>query len=272
MIIDGKAIAEKFLNELKVNRGDKKVRIAAISVTDKPAVKSFVAMKKKYAESVGMELVEVGFEPGIREEEIVEKLKELSNEDSITGIIVELPLAYGYDAKRLLDLIPVNKDIDILSSQAQEDFYNDRSILLPPAVRALRALFEEFKISCQGKTAAVFGQSILIGKPIAHWLENQGAKVFRIDENTREPEKLSLQSDMIISGVGKPNLITGAMVKDGVAVVDFGFEKLRDKIAGDVEFESVREKASVITPVPGGMGPIVIASFLENAQKLAQVS
>ena len=99
-------------------------------------------------------------------------------------------------------------------------------------------------------------------------MENQGAKVFRIDENTKNSEELCLQADIIVSGVGKPNLINRKMVKDGTIVVDFGFEKLGDKIAGDVDFDSVAPKASLITPVPGGMGPIVIAAFLKNAALL----
>lgn len=276
VIADGRSIASKKLDEIKTGLKGRSVSIAAVWAGDPApnssadrhsekgrvwseasnlAIGRFVEMKKKAAESVGINMDIYHLDS---EDVLTGKLKELAEDKNITGIIVELPLPSGYDREKILKLIPQEKDIDVLNG----------STLLPPAVRALKVLFEEYQIEPGGKTAAVFGQSILIGKPISHWLEQNGAKVFRIDENTQNAAEISLQADIIVSGVGKPKFITGNMVKNGAIVVDFGFEKLGDKVAGDVDFGSVAPKSSLITPVPGGMGPLVIASFLENALKL----
>ncbi|MBI2068813.1 MAG: bifunctional 5,10-methylenetetrahydrofolate dehydrogenase/5,10-methenyltetrahydrofolate cyclohydrolase [Candidatus Yanofskybacteria bacterium] len=255
IIVDGKALAQKILSKIKTGLDGRSVSIAAVWAGDNLAIGRFVEMKKKAANSVGinMDIYHLA-----SEDAIASKLKELADDKSVTGIIVELPLPPGYNRDNILKLISQDKDIDVLNG----------SPLLPPAVSALKTLFEEYKIEPKGKTAAVFGQSILVGGPISNWLENMGAKVFRIDENTENTRELCLKADIIVSGVGKPNLITGNMIKDGAVVVDFGFEKLGDKVAGDVDFNSVAPKSSLITPVPGGMGPIVIASFLENALTL----
>ncbi|MSR87549.1 MAG: bifunctional 5,10-methylenetetrahydrofolate dehydrogenase/5,10-methenyltetrahydrofolate cyclohydrolase [Candidatus Zambryskibacteria bacterium] len=275
-IINGKIIAQKVLADIKGNPANKNISIAAVSVSNSLAIKSFIEMKKKYAESVGMKLYEYNFKPGTPEDEIIRKLGELDKDNNITGIIVEIPLAPGYNTEKLLNAVPIEKDIDALSVIAQENFYNDdfrvsghTPTLVPPAVRALEILLNEHKVNLEGKTAAVFGQGVLIGKPISHWLEGRCKEVFRIDEDTNEPEKLCLQSDIVVSGVGKPNLIRGEMIKEGAVVVDFGFERFNGKSVGDVDFNTVSPKASLITPVPGGMGPIVIAAFLKNVQDLS---
>ena len=253
--VDGKALAKKVLDRIRADLKGRRISIAAVWAGDNLAIGRFVEMKKKYAESVGMKMDVYRLDS---EKEMTNRMRELANDKSVTGIIVELPLPPDYDRDKILGLIPKEKDIDVLNGSA----------LLPPAVGALKTLFEEYEMNPKGKVTAVFGQSILIGKPISHWLEQNGAEVFRIDENTENAKELCLQSDIVISGVGKPNLITGDMIKDGAVVVDFGFEKLGEKIAGDVDFDSVAPKSSLITPVPGGMGPIVIASFLENASKV----
>ncbi len=294
IVVDGKAIAKRVLDriqtDLKGSRSGasptpgelcRRISIAAVWAGNNMAIGRFVEMKKKAAESVGinMDIYHLA-----SEDAIASKLKELAGDKNVTGIIVELPLPTDYDRVGLLKLIPQEKDIDVLNGSA----------LPPPAVGALKTLFEEYEVEPKGKTAAVFGQSILVGGPISNWLENMGARVFRIDENTENPKELCLQADIVVSGVGKPSLITGDMVKDGAVVVDFGFVQifpnLKDlrktedprfanralreanrekiKIVGDVDFDSVAPKSSLITPVPGGMGPLVIASFLENALKL----
>ncbi len=269
------------LSEIETSLTGRFISIAIIWVGDNLATSRFVEMKKKYAESISIKIITFHFENNDSEDKITDKIKELSGNKDINGIIVELPLPKNFDRNKILNSIPKERDVDVLSLSAQESFYNNKTGLLPPSVEALRALFKECGIDTKGKIAAVFGQSILIGKPISHWLEQAGAKIFRIDENTPNPKEISRQADIIISGVGKPNLIREDMVKNGAVVVDFGFSarggsafggenKEMDKVAGDVDFNSVAPKSSLITPVPGGMGPIVIVAFLKNAVKLAQ--
>src|SRR3989344_7295618 len=185
--VDGKAIAKKVLDRIRTGLNGRSIFIAAVWTGDNLAIGRFVEMKKKAAESVGINMDVYHL---ASEDSITSKLKELAGDKNVTGIIVELPLPPDYDREGLLKLIPQDKDIDVLNGSA----------LLPPAVDALKILFEEYKIEPDGKTAAVFGQSILIGKPISHWLDNMGAKVFRIDENTENAEELCLQADIIVSG------------------------------------------------------------------------
>ncbi|MEK7121898.1 MAG: bifunctional 5,10-methylenetetrahydrofolate dehydrogenase/5,10-methenyltetrahydrofolate cyclohydrolase [Patescibacteria group bacterium] len=293
IIVDGRTIAQKVLSQIKTGLNGRSISIAAIWAGDPApslsadrhsekgrawggagnlAIGRFVEMKKKYAESVGIKMIIFHFDSSDSEEKIINKIEELSEDKCISGIIVELPLPERFDRDKILNLIPKEKDIDVLSTSAQESFYNNGTELLPPSVGALKLLFKEYGIDPKGKTVAVFGQSMLIGKPISHWLEQRGAKVFRIDEYIPNPKEFSRQADIIISGVGKPNLIKEDMIKGGVVIVDFGFEKLENKVTGDVDFDSVAPKSSIITPVPGGMGPIVIAAFLKNAVQIVQNS
>jgi len=266
-IVDGKAISRKILDETRIGLQGHSISIVAVWAGGNLAIGRFVKMKKKAAESVGIKMLDFNFDTM---EKMSAKLKELAEDKNINGIIVELPLPRNFNRDEILSLIPEEKDIDILSLSAQNKFYSGTSPILPPAVEALKILFEKYEIVPKGKIAAVFGQSILIGKPVSHWLEEMGAKVFRIDEFTLNPEELSRQADIIISGVGKPNLIKEDMVKNDAVIVDFGFEKLGNRVAGDVDFNLVASKSSLITPVPGGMGPIVIATFLKNAVEISQ--
>ena len=140
---------------------------------------------------------------------------------------------------------------------------------MEPAVRALGYVLDEYSIGLSGTTVAVVGQGRLVGGPIARWLRDQGAQVSVIDITTPEPASVAARCDLVVTGVGRPGLITGEWIKDGATVVDFGYGKKGDAFAGDVDFESVAKKAGLITPVPGGMGPLVIAAVLENVVELA---
>lgn len=274
MIIDGTTIANTVLGKLAedIRNSGKELHLAAVVVGDEPGLSKFVELKKKAAESIGIQFSFYKFEGDAEEKqgEVIDALKFLAGDPSASGILVELPLPSGWDTQKILDLVPGAKDVDVLSTSAQEDFYNDRVKILPPAVGALKMVCDEHKISLKGKKIAVFGQGMLVGKPIAHWLEQQGASVNRVDEFTKNPEEISKKADIIISGVGKPGLIGADMVKDDAILIDYGFGKKGNKMLGDVDFKSVSKKASLLTPVPGGMGPLVIAAVLENLVELVK--
>ena len=178
----------------------------------------------------------------------------------------------------MLNAIPEEKDVDVLSEKSQKIFFAGESKVLPPAVEAVRQIFEEYGVEPKGKKAAVFGQGLLVGKPVSHWLVQQGAVVSVITEHTKEPDKISREADIIVSGVGPirgkgalralaasngvNHLITEGMVKEGAVVIDF---------AKDVDFESVSKKAGLITPPIGGVGPIVVAAVLKNLVELVDL-
>jgi len=265
-VIDGKKIAEELLADLKKTIAGRDLRLAAIIIGDDPALKVFVNLKRKAAHAIGIEFSSYMVETPAQ---VMETIQWLSKDPAIQGMLVELPIPRGFNTQKILDAIPVEKDVDVLTSKGEEDFYKNESDILPPAVEALKILMKHQKINPKGKNIAVFGQGRLVGKPISHWLSLQGADVHAIDENTENPESISASADIIISGVGKPGVITANMIQEDAVVIDYGFGKKGSKLAGDVDFETVVKKASLITPVPGGMGPIVVAAVLKNLVQLS---
>src|SRR3989338_7051207 len=273
MLIDGRKIAARLLAKVaeQVKKLSKTPRLAAVLVgPDSEAVqlsKKFLLFKQKAAEQagVGFQLYELSDQ--LSTEELCAEVSRISAAPENDGVLVELPLPPCVDKQLVLDAVAWEKDVDVLSSQGQTAYYSDQSTILPPAVEAVKAIFEEYKVEVKNKTCAVFGSGLLVGRPVAHWLKQQGAKVLIIDEFTGAPEQISITADIIITGVGpirksvtsngvkQTHLITADMIKAGVVVIDFG---------SDVDFEAVSQKASLITPPTGGVGPIVVASVLRN--------
>jgi len=268
MIIDGKKIAEEILEELKKEVLDKNLELSlgAVLVGDDPEFKKFVELKGKAADKVEISPTIYPFPADIRVEALKKDLLDIIKWSD--GVLVELPLPEGIDQQEILNMVPVEKDVDVLSDEAQKLFYDNKSKINPPAVEALKIVLEINDINLKGKKVAVFGQGVLIGKPISHWLEQKGAEVLRIRSTTKNPEKLSSEADIVVAGVGKPGLIKADMIKEGAIVIDFGYGKKKGKMVGDVDFIKVAKKTSLITPVPGGMGPILIAVVLKNLIKL----
>ena len=270
MIIDGRKIAEKILEEAKAKVAEIKnpPYLAAVLVGDDAGSRRFLELKKKAAESIGVECRIYEFPETISNGELRKKLNQIVKATTCGGMIIELPLPAHLNTQYILNTVPEQKDPDVLSQKAQGAFFVGRSGVLPPSVEAVKSIFEEYRIEPKGKTTAVFGYGLLVGKPVSHWLTNQGATVSVINEFTLDPKPHTLNASIIVSGVGKPGLIKSDMVGDGAVVIDFGFATTEKGIAGDVDFEEVGKKALLITPVPGGTGPIVVAAVLKNFVKL----
>lgn len=270
MIINGRQIANEILESLKVETSLKnlKLTMVAVLVGDKPGLKTFVKLKGKAANSVGVDFQSYFFPENISEDLLLEKVREIAGDSIVSGVFIELPLPKHINVQNILNTIPASKDLDILSKPNQDRFFSGDFYILPPAVEAVKIIFDKHNIKPAGKKAAVFGYGFLVGKPVSYWLEKRGAEVSVIRSSTENTEKYSQQADIIISGVGKPGLIKGDMVKEGALVIDFGYSKKDNKMAGDVDFDSVVLQASLITPVPGGVGPILIAAVLKNLVKL----
>lgn len=273
MVIGGKKIAEEILSEIanEFRKPGKPLRLAVVLVGENPGLRKFVELKKSAAQKVGIDFRTYEFPGGITTQELRKKVVEISKARINSGVIVELPLPNHINTQYILNAIPEEKDVDVLSQKSQGAFFTNRSKILPPAVEAVKTIFEKHGIEVRGKNCAVFGYGLLVGKPISHWLATQGATVTIINESTLDAKRYTLNADIIISGVGKANLITADMVKDGVAVIDFGYENVEGKMTGDVDFDTVSPKASLITPVPGGVGPIVIAAVLKNLAALPKI-
>ncbi len=273
-IIDGRTIARNMLADLqdRVPLPHLALTLAAVLIGHDPALKKFVELKRKLAESVGIRFTVHEFPEDIHQEEAERLIAQVSKDQAVQGIFIELPLPNHLNTSKLLDAIDPAKDVDVLTSVQENAFYNNSAKILPPAVSALKTVLTNQGIQVKNKKVAVFGQGRLIGKPISHWLEAQDAQVARIDIETLNPEIYSREVDIVITGVGKPDLITADIVKEGAVVIDFGYGKKDGNMVGDVAFEEVSQKASLITPVPGGMGPILIAAVLENLVLLSLIN
>ena len=260
--VDGKKIADGILNKLaeRVSKLPKPLKMAAVLIGDDPKSKKFLELKKKAAGSVGIDFNIYEFSADMKTRDLVFEVEKIARNPDCEGVLVELPIPEKIDSVAVLNAVPLKKDVDILSFEAQEKFYSGDFSILPPAVEAVKSIFEYYKIEVKNKKAVVFGQGVLVGKPISFWLEELGSTVAVIDEFTKNPENYSREADILISGVGKIGLIKEGMVKEGVVVVDFG---------PDVDFESIGKKSSLITPPIGGVGPIVIAAVLKNLLNIA---
>jgi len=170
----------------------------------------------------------------------------------------------------ILNIIPSEKDVDVLSEQNMGKFYAGNSEILPPVVSAISALFKKYNIKVAGKSVLVVGAGRLVGKPLSVWLIQQSATVFVANSATKNLSYLSRNADIVISGVGKSNLITKNMIKKGAVVIDAGTSVGSGKSRGDVDFKNVQKKADFITPVPGGVGPLTVAYLLKNLLILNQ--
>lgn len=272
MILDGNALAEKILKELKLKtiHDGQPLQLAAIVIGEDEGIKKFVRLKKKMAEFAGLVFSSYEFSGQASQEEVLKTIKYLNNDSDVHGIFVELPILAQFDQDSILNAVTPSKDADVLSETMQKRFYSNTSPILPPAVGALKLALTEGAVSVKDKSVAVVGHGFLVGKPIAHWLTQEGARVSIVDVDTKKPEVIIRTADIVVAGAGKPGLITADMIKDQAAVIDFGYSLRKGKAVGDVAFDEVAKKASFITPVPGGVGPLVIAAVLQNVILLSE--
>ncbi|MBI4059619.1 bifunctional 5,10-methylenetetrahydrofolate dehydrogenase/5,10-methenyltetrahydrofolate cyclohydrolase [Candidatus Giovannonibacteria bacterium] len=262
MVIDGRALAEKIKTELKseVLGSQKKIRLAVVKIGSDAATEKFLEQKKKFAEDIGVDVRIYEAPVDISTNKLREKVSEIVHIKENTGVIVQLPLPAQINTQYILDAIIPKKDPDILSSKSRG---------LSPVVRAIDYIFKTYGVELKAKNIVVVGAGRLVGKPIAAWLLNQKATVSVIDENTPNSEHFTNNADIIISGAGKPRIIKPEMVKDGVVAVDCGTSEAAGKISGDFDPE-VSNKASLFSPVPGGVGPLTVAMLFKNLIELSK--
>lgn len=272
-IIDGRKLAllrqQKLVEQIK--KLNKTPKIVSILVGDDPPSVLYTKIKQNKAEEIGINFQPIHFEsasPHVKWEAVCSKIRELNNDESVNGIMIQLPLPEqflkGRDEKELLRLIVPEKDVDGLN------YAQKVGPFVPAAVKAVLSILEDENIKISDKHAVVVGASDLVGKPVAEELKKAGAIVEICDSQTADLESYTLSADILVSATGVPKLITGDMVKCGVVVIDVGASSIgrstsgREIIVGDVDFQSVYPKASKITPVPGGVGPMTVISLMEN--------
>ena len=253
-----------------------------VLVGDNSASVQYVEMKAKTAEMTGIHFHKATFPASISTEDLIKEIKILNNVKNMCGIIVQLPLPQSIDKKAVLDSIDPRLDVDCLGATASDKFYNNydsQKDLAYPTALACMALLDSLSLDLKGKIVVILGQGELVGKPVSALLRYRALTYLPVTSKTENKEYFLRQADVIISGIGKAKYITGNMIKPGAILIDAGTSEEgnsplgdRPSIVGDVDFESVKNVAGYVTPVPGGVGPVTVAMLLNNVLQVAKNS
>jgi methylenetetrahydrofolate dehydrogenase (NADP+)/methenyltetrahydrofolate cyclohydrolase len=266
VIIDGKELSTKIQDKIKVDIKSCMIRpsVAVIQVGENAASESYIKNKEKACSNVGIYFRLCKFEEGTPELTIINKIKELNNDEYVNGILIQLPLPPQYNEKRLLNAVTNSKDVDGLTDINTGRFVNGKKSMVPCTPLAVMRMLEENKIDVAGKHVVIVGRSNLVGKPLATLMTNKDATVTVCHSKTVNLEDYTKTADILVVAAGVPKLITDKMVKKDAVVIDVGINRVDGKLVGDVDFDKVAKVASYITPVPGGVGPMTVAMLLEN--------
>ena len=264
MIVDGRNIASEILAEVKANIAPRTPVVRAITIRPTSATESYLRIKMQSAEEAGMRLDVVRLPEEASEDQVIEAIRA----DGADAVIVQLPIPGTLSWERILHEIPLEKDADVLSDAAYLRFeQGEEGALVPPVAAGVLEILARSGVDVRGKNAVVVGRGQLVGKPCAIALTRLGAKVTVVDKSTEHPEAVYADADIIVSGAGKAHLITPDMVKEGVVLIDAGTSGASGAVVGDID-PACAEKASVFTPVPGGVGPVAVSCLFSNTAKL----
>ena len=272
MIINGKQLSEEIIDQLKQERTKipKKIRLAAVLVGDNPASLSFIKQKEKVAKELNIDFRLYQYENSIKTKELRKKVNEICRVTYNRGIVVQLPLPDSINSQVVLNAILSLKDPDVLSEKNLGGFYTNRLKVLPPVVEAIKFLLEKYQINLEGKNVLIIGRGQLVGKPVGLWFIHQRATVTVANSQTKNLENLIKTAEIIVSSAGIPGLIKGEMIQEGSIIFDAAVVSEAGKLKGDCDFESLKNKAALITPVPGGLGPLTVAFLFKNLLELVK--
>ena len=272
--IDGKAFSQTVLEKIREEHSQLKEKygklagLAVVIVGNNPASQVYVKNKIRACENVGFYSENIELDENISEKELLQEINKLNKNDRINGILVQLPLPVHINELKIIDSISPEKDVDGFHvSNIGKMVIGDETGFLSCTPYGIMQLLEEYKIEIAGKDAVIIGRSNIVGKPMALMLIQKGATVQVCNSNTKDLRKKLSKADIIIVAAGVPKLLKKEDVKEGAVVIDVGINRVDGKICGDVDYEEVAEKTSYITPVPGGVGPMTIASLIKNTFK-----
>jgi methylenetetrahydrofolate dehydrogenase (NADP+) / methenyltetrahydrofolate cyclohydrolase len=273
IILDGKSVAKKIKDELKekISKLNSKPCLVVILVGKNPASQMYVSMKEKACSKVGINVICKDLPVDVSEKKLIAAINGLNNDSEVHGILIQLPLPVHINTQKILSLLDPSKDVDGFCPLNLGRLTNNDELFVAATPLGIIRLVEEYGINVEGMDAVVVNHSVVVGRPLSQLLLNRNATVTVCHVKTKDLSSYTKNADLLISGTGVPGLITEDMVKDGVIVVDVGISEKDGKIVGDVDFERVKEKASHITPVPGGVGPMTIAALMENTLKAYQL-
>jgi methylenetetrahydrofolate dehydrogenase (NADP+)/methenyltetrahydrofolate cyclohydrolase len=270
-ILDGKKLAEKITEELKSKTSSLSVKpkLAVIIAGNNPASQIYVKNKQKKAEEIGFESVVIPLQENISEENLLEHIYILNEDKDINAILVQLPLPSHINKQRVLEAIEPIKDVDGFTSHNFGKLaLGYKPFAIPCTPKGIIRLLNEYNVDLKGKNVLVIGRSNIVGKPISLLLQQNNATVTMANSHTKNLKELALNSDIIVTAIGKPKFITDDYIKEDAVIVDVGISRTDDGICGDVDYSSAYKKAAYITPVPGGIGPMTIAMLMENTYEL----
>lgn len=269
-LISGKEVSEAV--KLRVADEVKELKVqgiepclAVILVGDDPASRVYVNNKKKACEFCGIRSLEYVLPADTKEEELIALVEKLNEDKTVNGILCQLPLPKHLDEKKVLNLIRPEKDVDAFHPENVGHIMIGDFNFLPCTPAGIMEMFRFENIDLDGKNCVVIGRSNIVGKPMAMLMLKENATVTICHSRTKNLKEIVAGADDIVAAVGRPNFVTADMVKDGAVIIDVGINRMDDgKLCGDVDFDACKEKASYITPVPGGVGPMTIATLMQN--------
>lgn len=269
-LLDGKMLSAEIKENLKIkvaefeNTYGRKIALAVILVGENPASCVYVKNKIKAAEYVGIKSLSFTLPENSEEEDVENVVKSLAKDKSVDGILVQLPLPKHLNEEKILSLIPAEKDVDGFTAEnvGNTTLFKDSINSCTPA--GIMYMLKSINVPLSGKHAVVIGRSNIVGKPIALLLLRENCTVTVCHSKTKDLAEMTKQADILVAAIGKAKFVKADMVKDGAIVIDVGINRTEGGLCGDVDFEEVKDKASYITPVPGGVGPMTIAILMQN--------
>jgi methylenetetrahydrofolate dehydrogenase (NADP+) / methenyltetrahydrofolate cyclohydrolase len=277
IIIDGKKIADKIKDEIVAEillrnnnnlHAPQRPTLAIILVGERPDSQLYVSLKEKEAKKVGVDTTLYRLPDNAAEKELEEMIKFLNTDKATDGILLQLPLPDNFNTDKIVALMDPAKDVDRFHPDNLKKLMAGDEALMPPVCQVILEILEDIKYDPAGKSACIVANSEIFGLSLAKILELHGALTKIVAPNDEDLAEQTVKADILVTAVGQSDLITAEMVKKDAVIIDIGISKEDDKVRGDVNFESVKEKAGYITPVPGGVGPITIAAALRNTVEI----
>lgn len=266
MILDGRKIKSEIMDELKltVDKLEIKPKLVVIQIGDNEASNIYINQKKKMCEYIGYQFELKKYDEDIKEEELLKIIDKLNKDKMVNGILVQMPIPKHINADKIQNAIEYVKDVDGLTDINTGILFHNKEGLYSCTPLGIMELLDRYNINVRAKHVVIVGKSNLVGKPLIGLMLNKGATVTSCNSLTKDLGKYTNEADILVVAVGKPKLITSDMVKDGAIVIDVGINRYDGNIVGDVDYELVKDKASYITPVPGGVGQMTVAMLAKN--------
>lgn len=274
MILDGKKLRDELLVQYKEKIKEEKLNItlAIILVGNNEASKLYIKNKEKYCTEVGIKVDKYLLDEDTSEEVLINLIKDLNEDEKVTGIILQSPVPDGIDFDKCSGMILPSKDVDGFTKDNVYNLYLNKKSILPCTVKGIIKLLEHYNIEINGKNVAIIGRGNIVGKPLAMALENRNATVSLLHSKTKDLKMFTKDADIVVVACGIPKLLKKEMIKEGSVVIDVGISSVDGKIVGDIDFDNIKDIALFVTPNPGGIGPMTIAMIIDNLIEMGEVN